>query len=172
MKSLSNAVIINGVSYTINATEAKKVAQLLGIKPNTNTTVVEPKKAESKAEPKQSAPKKTTLVVGSLEQDGVYVRTIKDKFINSKARYAIKMSATDMGAKKLGKGDKVYDALAKEDKYVQVYKFKTVADADKFMADQESRLTKQSTVLGTTLNCLDVKYLKLKFQEVDFYENL
>ena len=26
MKSLSNAVIINGVSYTINATEAKKVA--------------------------------------------------------------------------------------------------------------------------------------------------
>lgn len=144
MKSLSNAVIINGVSYTINATEAKKVAQLLGIKPNTNTTVVEskPTKTTPKTEPKQSAPKKTTLIVGSLEQDGVYVRTIKDKFISSKARYAIKMSATDMGATKLGKGDKVYDSLAKDDKYVQVYKFPTVADADKFMADQKSRLTK------------------------------
>ena len=145
MKSLSNAVIINGVSYTINATEAKKVAQLLGITPNANTTVVEPKKAESKqskTESKESTPKKTTLIVGSLEQDGAYVRTIKDKFISSKARYAIKMSATDMGATKLGKGDKVYDSLAKDDKYVQVYKFPTIADADKFMADQESRLTK------------------------------
>ena len=146
MKSLSNAVIINGVSYTINATEAKKVAQLLGITPNTNTTVVEPKKAESKqskTESKESTPNtKSTKVVGSLEQDGAYVRTIKDKFISSKARYAIKMSATDMGATKLGKGDKVYDSLAKDDKYVQVYKFPTVADADKFMADQESRLTK------------------------------
>ena len=141
MKSLSNAVIINGVSYTINATEAKKVAQLLGITPSTNTTVVEPKKAETKATPKQSAPKKT-LIVGSLEQDGVYVRTIKGAFISSKARYAIKMSATDMGATKLGKGDKVYDSLAKDDKYVQVYKFKTVADADKFMAEQSARMTK------------------------------
>ena len=142
MKTLSNAVIINGVSYTINATEAKKVAQLLGITPSTNTTVVEPKKAETKATPKQSTPKKTTLVVGSLEQDGAFVRTIKGAFISSKARYAIKMSATDMGATKLGKGDKVYDSLAKDDKYVQVYKFPTVADADKFMAEQSARMAK------------------------------
>ena len=142
MKTLSNAVIINGVSYTINATEAKKVAELLGITPNTNTTVVEPKKAESKTEHKSSTPKKTTLIVGSLEQDGAYVRTIKGAFISSKARYAIKMSATDMGATKLTKGDKVYDTLAKEDKYVQVYKFKTVTDADKFMAEQSARMAK------------------------------
>ena len=141
MKSLSNAVIINGVSYTITATESKKVAELLGITPSTNTTVSKPK-----ATPKQSTPKsdtkKTTLIVGSLEQDGAYVRTIKGAFISSKARYAIKMSATDMGATKLGKGDKVYDALAKVDKYVQVYKFKTVTDADKFMAEQSARMAK------------------------------
>ena len=144
MKSLSNAVIINGVSYTINATEAKKVAQLLGITPNANTTAVEskPTKTTPKTESKQSTPKKTTLIVGSLEQDGVYVRTIKGAFISSKARYAIKMSATDMGATKLGKGDKVYDALCKEDKYVQIYKFKSVADADKFMAEQSARMAK------------------------------
>ncbi len=141
MKSLSNAVIINGVSYTINSTEAKKIAELLGITPSTNTTVSKPK-----ATPKQSTPKsdtkKTTLIVGSLEQDGAYVRTIKGAFISSKARYAIKMTATDMGATKLNKGDKVYDALAKVDKYVQVYKFKTVTDADKFMAEQSARMAK------------------------------
>lgn len=140
MKNLSNAIIINGVSYTINATEAKKVAQLLGIT-NANTTSVksEPKKSTPTA---KSEPKKT-LVVGSLEQSGVYVRTVKGAFINSKARYAIKMSATeDFGATKLNKGDKVYDALVKEDKYVQIYKFKTVADADKFMAEQSARMSK------------------------------
>ena len=141
MKSLSNAVIINGVSYTINATEAKKVAELLGITPSTNTTVSKPKATPKQSTPK-SEPKKTTLIVGSLEQDGAYVRTIKGAFISSKARYAIKMTATDMGATKLNKGDKVYDALAKVDKYVQVYKFKTVADADKFMAEQSARMTK------------------------------
>lgn len=145
MKSLSNAVIINGVSYTINATEAKKVSQLLGITPNTNTTVVDPKKAESKPSKIESTPKtkKTTHIVGFLEQDGAFVRTIKGAFISSKARYAIKMSATEnYGATKLTKGDKVYDALAKEDKYVQVYKFKTVTDADKFMAEQSARMVK------------------------------
>ena len=141
MKGLSNAVIINGVSYTINATEAKKVAELLGITPSTNTTVSKPKATPKQSTPK-SEPKKTTLIVGSLEQDGAYVRTIKGAFISSKARYAIKMTATDMGATKLNKGDKVYDALAKVDKYVQVYKFKTVTDADKFMAEQSARMTK------------------------------
>lgn len=141
MKSLSNAVIINGVSYTINATESKKVAELLGITPSTNTTTSEPK-SEPKKSTSKSKSEKHTLVVGSLEQDGAYVRTIKDAFISSKARYAIKMSATDMGATKLKAGDKVYDALAKEDKYVQIYKFKTVADADKFMAEQSARMAK------------------------------
>lgn len=142
MKSLSNAVIINGVSYTINATEAKKVAELLGITPSTNTTTSEPKSEPKKATPKAKTEKKT-LIVGSLEQDGAFVRTIKGAFISSKARYAIKMSAVEtFGATKLGKGDKVYEALAKEDKYVQVYKFASVADADKFMAEQSARMSK------------------------------
>lgn len=141
MKSLSNAVIINGVSYTINATEAKKVAELLGLTPNTTTST-------PKSEPEQSTPKaksepKKTLIVGSLEQSGAYVRTIKGAFLSSKARYAIKMSATETyGATKLSKGDKTYDALAKDDKYVQIYKFPSVADADKFMAEQSARMAK------------------------------
>lgn len=145
MKSLSNVVIIEGVSYTINATEAKKVAQLLGLTPSTTTSA--PKKDKPKAEPKKDDPKKSdkkpTLIVGSLEQSGAFVRTIKGAYISSKARYAIKMSATEtFGATKLGKGNKVYDNLAKEDKYVQVYQFKSVEDADKFMAEQQSRMAK------------------------------
>ena len=146
MKSLSNAVIINGVSYTINATEAKKVAQLLGLdkvaQTTTNTTksTPTPTPKESKTTPKT---KKSTRIVGSLECDGKFVRTVKGAFLSSKARYAIKMSATeDFGAKKLGKGNKVYDTLAKDDKYVQIYEFKSAEDATKFMDNQQNRMAK------------------------------
>lgn len=144
MKSLSNAVIINGVSYTINATEAKKVAQLLGLdKVAQTTTKSTPKKSETKKSEPKTVSKKSTRIVGSLECDGKYVRTVKGAFLSSKARFAIKMSATeDFGATKLGKGNKVYDALAKDDKYVQIYEFKSAEDATKFMDNQESRMNK------------------------------
>lgn len=147
MKTLSNAVIINGVSYTLNATEAKKVAQVLGLEVE-QTTAKQSKesttksKASKKTEPKTES-KKSTRIVGSLECDGKFVRTVKGAFLSSKARYAIKMSATeDFGATKLGKGNKVYDALAKDDKYVQIYEFKSADDAKKFMDNQESRMAK------------------------------
>ena len=152
MKELKNAIIVDGVAYVINATEAKKVAQLLGldkVAQTTTTTKSAPKKSEaktvSKSEPKTTPKKstKSTRIVGSLECDGKYVRTIKGAFLSSKARYAIKMSATeDFGAKKLGKGNKVYDTLAKEDKYVQIYEFKSAEDATKFMDNQQSRMVK------------------------------
>ena len=130
MKELKNAVIVDGVAYTINATEAKKIAQLLGLGKVAQTTTT-------------TSTTKSTRIVGSLECDGKFVRTIKGVFLSSKARYAIKMSATeDFGAKKLGKGNKVYDALAKDDKYVQVYEFKSAEDAIKFMDNQQSRMNK------------------------------
>ena len=142
MKELKNAVIVNGVAYQINATEAQKIAKLLGLgaveQPKTETTKDTPKKSESK-----TARKKSTRIVGSLECDGKFVRTVKGAFLSSKARYAVKMSATeDFGATKLGKGNKVYDALAKDDKYVQIYEFKSVEDATKFMDNQQSRMNK------------------------------
>ena len=149
MKDLQNAVIVNGVAYTINATEAKKIAQLLGLtqtttpkQSKTETTPKTTKTVVTKSEPK-TASKKSTRIVGSLECDGKYVRTVKGAFLSSKARFAIKMSATeDFGATKLGKGSKVYDALAKDDKYVQIYEFKTVEDATKFMDNQQNRMAK------------------------------
>ena len=146
MKNLMNAVIVNGVAYQINATEAKKVAQLLGLEV-TQTTAKQAKESTTKSKAPKSEPKteskKSTRTVGSLECDGKFVRTVKGAFLSSKARYAIKMSATeDFGATKLGKGNKVYDTLAKEDKYVQIYEFKSAEDAKKFMDNQESRMAK------------------------------
>lgn len=136
MKTLSNAVIINGVSYTINQTEAKKVAELLGITPN--TTVVEPKKAPTKSKKSETEKPQPTkyFTVGALEQSGCYVRTIKDKFLSSKARYAIGMKAKEYGGVKLTKGDKVFDAYHKEDKFVQIYKFPNEKSAKDFMKSQ------------------------------------
>lgn len=148
MKNLMNAVIVNGVAYQINATEAKKVAKLLGLEEVIQTVAKQSKesttksKASKESEPKTES-KKSTRTVGSLECDGKFVRTVKGAFLSSKARYAIKMSATeDFGATKLGKGDKVYDTFAKDDKYVQIYEFKTVEDATKFMDAQSERMAK------------------------------
>lgn len=137
MKELKNAVIVDGVAYTINATEAKKIAQLLGLGKVAQTTTT------TNTTKSTTTPKKSTRIVGSLECDGKFVRTVKGAFLSSKARYAIKMSATeDFGATKLSKGNKVYDALAKEDKYVQIYEFKTAEDATKFMDNQQNRMAK------------------------------
>ena len=146
MKELKNAIIVDGVAYTINATEAQKIAQLLGLgKVSQTTATINTTKstpAPKNSEPK-TASKKSTRIVGSLECDGKFVRTVKGAFLSSKARYAIKMSATeDFGATKLGKGNKVYDAFAKDDKYVQIYEFKSVEDATKFMDNQQNRMAK------------------------------
>lgn len=136
MKELKNAVIVNGVAYQINATEAQKIAKLLGL-----GAVEQPKTEIPKDTTPKKTPKKSTRIVGSLECSGKFVRTVKGAFLSTKARYAIKMSATtDFGAKKLGKGDKVYDTFVKDDKYVQIYMFPTEEDATKFMNNQETRM--------------------------------
>ena len=92
-----------------------------------------------KSEPKNS--KKTTeTVVGNLIFDGKYVKT-GTGFMSSKTRYAIGKAITeDFGGTKLSKGNAVYDKCHKDDKYVQVYEFKTVADCKKFMAEQQKRV--------------------------------
>ena len=93
-----------------------------------------------KSEPKNS--KKTESVVGNLIFDGKYVKTGLG-FMSSKTRYAIGKAITeDFGGVKLAKGNPVYDKCHKDDKYVQVYEFKTVADCKKFMAEQEKRVAK------------------------------
>lgn len=94
-----------------------------------------------KSEPKDTK-KSTEVVVGNLIFDGKYVKT-GTGFMSSKTRYAINKSITEnFGGTKLGKGNPVYDKCRKQDKYVQVYEFKTVADCKKFMSEQQKRAVK------------------------------
>lgn len=96
-----------------------------------------------KSEPKESkkdSKKTTEIVVGNLVFDGKYVKT-GTGFMSSKTRYAIGKAITEnFGGTKLGKGNPVYDKCHKQDKYVQVYEFKTVADCKKFMDEQMKRV--------------------------------
>lgn len=109
-----------------------RIEKLENVKPISRTETV-------KSEPK--APKKTTeIVVGNLIFDGKYVKT-GTKFMSSKARYAIGKAITeDFNGVKLAKGNPVFDKCHKQDKYVQVYEFKTVADCKKFMDGQMKRV--------------------------------
>lgn len=92
-------------------------------------------------ESKDSKTKKSTqTVVGNLIFEGKYVKT-GTGFMSSKTRYAIGKSITEnFNGTKLAKGNPVFDKCHKEDKYVQVYEFKTVADCKKFMAEQQKRV--------------------------------
>ena len=84
--------------------------------------------------------KSTATIVGNLIFNGKYVKT-GTSFMSSKARYAIGKAITeDFGGTKLSKGNAIYDKCRKQDKYVQVYEFKTVADCKKFMAEQQKRV--------------------------------
>lgn len=101
-------------------------------------------KAESKqsrtetVEPKKN--KSTETVVGNLIFSGKYVKT-GTGFMSSKTRYAIQMAITEKyNGIKLAKGNPVFDKCHKEDKYVQVYEFKTQKDCNKFMAEQQKRV--------------------------------
>lgn len=147
-KMSSNVVVLNGNVYYLTAKESQEILELLGIvldpkieaqiksKESRSTKVAEPK---PNTKTKESTP---SLVVGSLEQSGKYVRTVPKTFLSKAARYAIRMAAEGMGATKLGKGNSVYDKVVKEDKYVQVYEFKSKEDATKFMDEQKKRLSK------------------------------
>ena len=85
---------------------------------------------------------KTETIVGNLIFDGKYVKT-GTGFMSSKTRYAIGKAITEsFNGVKLSKGNPVYDKCRKQDKYVQVYEFKTVADCKKFMAEQQKRVAK------------------------------
>ena len=124
--------MMNELLATVKALN-KRIDKLEKANTVSRTNVVESK--DSKA-----SKKSTETTVGNLIFDGKYVKT-GTGFMSSKTRYAIKMAITeDFGGTKLTKGNPVYDKCAKDDKYVQVYEFKTVADCKKFMAEQQKRV--------------------------------
>ena len=104
---------------------------------NTKNTNVRTTKVDTKISKKA---KNTPVVVGNLIFDDKYVKT-GTGFMSSKTRYAIQMAITEKyNGTKLTKGHPIFDKCHKEDKYVQVYEFKTVADCKKFMAEQQKRV--------------------------------
>ena len=110
----------------------ERIDNLEKAKSVSRTTTVESKDSKAK--------KSTETTVGNLIFDGKYVKT-GTGFMSSKTRYAIGKSITEnFGGTKLSKGNPIYDKCHKIDKYVQVYEFKTVADCNKFKADQEKRV--------------------------------
>lgn len=124
---------LDGTEIEIDVEAAKTQAQVLKSKSNTTPTTVESKDSKP-------APKSTSVTVGNLIFDGKYVKT-GTGFMNSKTRYAIGKSITDnFGGIKLAKGNPIYDKCRKEDKFVQVYEFKSVEDCKKFMEEQQKRV--------------------------------
>ena len=124
--------MMNELLATVKALN-ERIDKLENAKSVSRTTTVESKDSKSN--------KKTTEVaVGNLIFSGKYVKT-GTGFMSSKTRYAIGKAITeDFGGTKLAKGNAVYDKCHKDDKYVQVYEFKTVADCKKFMAEQQKRV--------------------------------
>ena len=92
-------------------------------------------------EPKKPAKKVVEVSVGNLIFNGKTVRT-GSNYMTSKTRYAIGKTIEEFGGVKLDRNNEVVKKFAKKDKYVQVYEFKTVADCEKFMKNQQSRLSK------------------------------
>ena len=113
-----------------------RIAELEKMLKSVNTTTRTTKTA--KADAKKSTT--TTTTVGNLVFCDRWVKT-GTGFMSSKARYAIGQSIiNDFGGIKLTKGNPTYEKCVKEDKYVQVYEFKTVEDCKKFMNEQMARV--------------------------------
>ena len=125
---------IKSLTERIEKLEKQNKGLIVDIKGMTSTSRTETVKTEPVSQ------KSTAKTVGNLIFDGKYVKT-GTGYMTSKTRYAINMAITErFGGTKLGKGNPVYDKCRKEDKYVQVYEFKTIADCKKFMSEQEKRV--------------------------------
>lgn len=137
-KAMMNDLVVTVQALTERIESLEKInkgliADLKGMPMSRTNTVTTVKSKDSK-------PNSTSVTVGNLIFDGKYVKT-GTGFMSSKTRYAIGKSITeDFGGTKLAKGNPVFDKCHKDDKYVQVYEFKTVADCKKFMAEQQKRV--------------------------------
>lgn len=100
---------------------------------NTTTGVVVEPQIEAISEPK-SAPKTDTEEFGAVVRDGKTVHTAP-RFISKGQRYAVRMAVKAAGGQQVHEGE-TYSSLKTNDKFVEVFEFKTVKAAKAFMADQ------------------------------------
>lgn len=98
---------------------------------NATTPVV----AEPQSEVK-SASKTDTEEFGAVVRDGKTVHTA-NRFISKGQRYAVRMAVKSAGGTQIHEGE-VYSALKTEDRFVEVFEFKTLKAAKAFMAEQRA----------------------------------
>lgn len=84
----------------------------------------------------KSAAKGGTDPFGAVIRDGKTVYTAA-RFISKGQRYAIRMAVKSAGGQQVHEGA-VYDSLKANDKFVEVFEFKTIKAARAFMADQRA----------------------------------
>jgi 3-phenylpropionate/cinnamic acid dioxygenase small subunit len=101
---------------------------------SSRTETVDSKESKKSANPVE-------ISVGNLIFNGKTVRT-GSNYMTSKTRFAISKSVEEFGGSKLSRDNEIVKKFAKKDKYVQVYEFKTIADCEKFMKAQQSRVSK------------------------------
>lgn len=102
---------------------------------NATTPVVAECQIEPVSEVK-SAAKGGTDPFGAVIRDGKTVYTAA-RFISKGQRYAIRMAVKSAGGQQVHEGA-VYDSLKANDKFVEVFEFKTIKAARAFMADQRA----------------------------------
>ena len=83
----------------------------------------------------KSAPKKADAEeFGAVIRDGKIVHTAP-RFISKGQRYALRMAVKAAGGQQVHEGE-VYSTLKSNDKFVEVFEFKTMKAAKTFMAEQ------------------------------------
>lgn len=92
--------------------------------------------AEPVSEVKSAHAKSDTESFGAVVRDGKTVYTAA-RFISKGQRYAVRMAVKSAGGTQIHEGE-VYSALKTNDKFVEVFEFKTVKAAKVFMADQRA----------------------------------
>ena len=120
-------IALDGTTYEVDIEEAKKQAKEL--------------KSIAKTKTVQTKSKKEWESVGNISYQGKYVKVSNIK--NSTVRWAILKTITEnFGGVKLTESNPVCKACKTEDKYCQVYEFKSAEDCEKFIEDQRRRVAK------------------------------
>lgn len=90
----------------------------------------------------KSSPKKDDVEsFGAVVRDGKTVHTA-NRFISKGQRYALRMAVKSAGGTQIHEGE-VYSALKVNDKFVEVFEFKTLKAAKTFMAEQREYFAKK-----------------------------
>lgn len=128
-------VAVDGTKYEIDLVGARQQLKEIESANKTKKSKTNTVKAEKSEEVKT---KKEWDSVGNVSYQGKYVKVSNIK--NKTVRWAIQQTIKDFDGVKLTESNPVCKLCKSEDKFCQVYEFKTVKDCEKFIADQRKRV--------------------------------